>query len=127
MTTLRLLIALLCVVPRIVWAWLKLMWAETKMPRVPHCRDCGWRLAWDTASLICPPCQEARRQATAKPVHVHTHNGMGVCLDYESCGLCHCHLQDEAHTACCKGKAAREMYAHRQARIENAKRERAGR
>ena len=48
------------------------------------------------------PCEEGE--------HPHTHNGMGYCYDYEHCQGCHCHLQDERHTACCLGTTARRMY-----------------
>lgn len=45
---------------QIAWTWIK-----TKLPSrkayYSCCRDCGWRLSWDTASLICPPCQRVRR------------------------------------------------------------------
>lgn len=44
------------------------------------------------------------------PDHTHTHNGTLVCDDYDACNLCHCHYQDEDHTICCKGDAARELY-----------------
>ena len=56
-------------------------------------------------------------------VHIHTHNGFGECtgLDYIDCHLCHCHLQDENHTACCRGEGAREMYAQRQEMLERAR------
>lgn len=51
----------------------------------------------------------------------HTHNGMEDCADYGRCDGCHCHLQDEAHTACCLGSAAREMYEARQVLIERCR------
>ena len=62
MTMLRLLIDLLRIAPQIAWDWLKTKRPRRK-PRELHCRDCGWVLPWDTARLICPPCQEARRRA----------------------------------------------------------------
>lgn len=51
--------------------------------------------------------------------HTHTHNGLKDCTDYNNCSMCHCHLQDENHTACCKGAGARESYQRRQEWIKN--------
>lgn len=48
-----------------------------------------------------------------KDQHIHTHNGRESCTEYASCTSCHCHLQDERHTACCTGSTAKEMYATR--------------
>ena len=53
--------------------------------------------------------------------HIHFHNEMTDCKDYRSCKGCHCHLQDENHTACCKGEGAREMYERRQQMLEEAR------
>ena len=64
------------------------------------------------------PLEESDEQLTVQArkaeTHTHTYNGMENCNNYHNCGDCHCHLQDEAHTACCKGGPAREFYRRRQ-------------
>lgn len=44
-------------------AWLKVVLRKIGLPRQKpqlHCRDCGWALPWNTASLICGPCAGLR-------------------------------------------------------------------
>lgn len=64
-----------------------------------------------------PPCQEHGLEycPCEEGGHPHTHNGWEYCFDYQHCDGCHCHLQDERHTACCKGEAAQQLYRERQA------------
>lgn len=56
MTTLRLLVDLLLIAPRLALAWLK-----TKLPPAPapvrHCQECGWVLAEQEISILCQRCE----------------------------------------------------------------------
>ncbi len=52
-------IILACVAGKVAWAWVKTKLPPSK-PHELHCSDCGWRLPWDTASLICSQCRWAR-------------------------------------------------------------------